>query len=74
MKTNSNFNQMCNTYTMMQKFVISFIGITLTLIICWFIFLGVVFFKVGSQIGEIGFAGVIQHLWCGEQATCKLPP
>ena len=73
MSFNSDFNRMRRNHDRMQKFVLTFIGIVFTVIICWFIFLGVMLVKAGDKIGKVGASGAIEQLWCGERNDCKLP-
>lgn len=73
MSFDSDFNSMRRNHDRMQKFVLAFIGIVFTLIICWFIFLGVMLVKAGDQIDKVGVSGAVQNLWCGERKDCQLP-
>lgn len=69
----SDFNKMRRNHAIFSKFVFGFIAFVFVLMICWFIFLGVIAFKASDKIGEVGISGTFEQLWCGEKKDCKLP-
>jgi cell division septal protein FtsQ len=73
MSFDSDFNRMRRNHDRMQKFVLTFIGIIFALIICWFIFIGVMLVKASGTIEKVGLSGAIEQVWCGERKDCKLP-
>jgi hypothetical protein len=57
----------------MFKLIPWFIGAVFTLIICYWIAIGYVVVKGLGAIDEKGLKGVVEQVWCGKAADCKLP-
>lgn len=51
----------------------TFILIVFVLIICVWIFMGVLAYKGVTTVDERGLKGFVEQIWCGKQADCKLP-
>jgi hypothetical protein len=50
-----------------------FFGAVFTLIICYWIAIGYVVVKGVGAVDEKGLKGVVEQVWCGKAADCKLP-
>lgn len=50
-----------------------FIGFVFVLIVSIWIIGGILAFKSFDAINEKGLKGVIEQMWCGKDANCKLP-
>ena len=50
-----------------------FFGAVVVLIISGWIGMGYIMVKGASAIDEKGLKGVVEQVWCGKAAECKLP-
>tara|TARA_R110000823_G_C15657599_1_gene471673 strand:- start:329 stop:526 length:198 start_codon:yes stop_codon:yes gene_type:complete len=50
-----------------------FFGAVFTVIICGWFAIGYVVVKGVGAIDENGLKGVVEQVWCGKAADCKLP-
>ena len=59
--------------TFFSKIFPWFFGAVFTLIICGWIVTGYVVVKGVGAVDEKGLRGVVEQVWCGQAADCKLP-
>ena len=56
-----------NNCSILFKIVPIFIGFVFVVIICWWVFLGVVFFKAGKEIDKRGVKSIVFQIWNGSE-------
>jgi len=57
----------------LKKIVSIIIAVVFAIIVCWWIFVGILIYKGSADISENGIAGVVHNLWCGKRVDCKIP-
>jgi len=62
-----NTSDFDKSFNSMQRFIKIFFGVVLTLILVYFVFIGVVATKVISQDWSGGIKPVIEKFWCGDK-------
>jgi hypothetical protein len=67
------FKQSQRRHDIMFRVISTIVALTFVGIVCFWIFAGVLAVNAVDQVGEQGVRGVVEQLWCGKTADCKLP-